>query len=430
MIALRREIEPVDAVRALRAATGERFFLERPAEGTTIVASGCLHRIAARGKGRFDDAAERAGALLGRIVVDGDPGPAAAGPLVVGGFSFDDAPPAEGPWAGFGPADLVLPELLLVQREDRAWITAVGEDPTLLAVRVDAWLARLRRAPEPSPQPGAGAIEYRTRSDPPADYLARVTRAIDDVGAGELEKVVVARSVRITGGGWDVTALVDRLRRAHPRCATFLVTRGDACFLGASPERMLRREGDRLTAMAVAGSAPRGRSPEADRRHARALAESKKEQAEHAVVVRYLRERLGTEGHPVEHPEAPAVMALEGIQHLATPVRAAGADARSAIGWAGRLHPTPAVAGAPPDAARAWLARHEPLDRGWYAAPIGFCDAEGDGEFWVALRSALLRGDEARLFAGAGVVADSDPDAELRETRLKLTTLLAPLMEL
>ena len=189
-------------------------------------------------------------------------------------------------------------------------------------------------------------------------------------------------------------------------------------------------ENGRALTAALAGSAPRGRNPEEDARIGRALCESKKNQSEHAVVVRALRDALAPCCSELEVAQAPRLLRVDGIQHLETPVTGALKGEFSAIELAGRLHPAPSVAGAPQGAALNWLAREEDLDRGWYAAPIGWMDASGAGEFCVALRSALLRNGEASLFAGAGIVPGSDPEDELEETRLKLRAMLDPLLGL
>jgi isochorismate synthase len=186
----------------------------------------------------------------------------------------------------------------------------------------------------------------------------------------------------------------------------------------------------RVETASVAGSAARGRSPEEDLELGRRLRESKKEQTEHAFVVRALCDALAPHCDPLEVRESPRLMRLQDIQHLETPIAGRLRARRSILELLGSVHPTPAIAGAPREAALEWLRRNENLDRGWYSGPIGFVDSEGGGEFYAALRSAVLRGGEAQLFAGAGVVNGSDPEAELCETRLKLRAMLTPLMEI
>lgn len=438
----RRRVERVDALAALAAAgapgDGDCLLLDHPASGRARVGVGRIAAVAAGGPDRFREASTRAAALLARVESAGDPGPTAAGPALLGGFAFDDRP-GSGAWRGFGSADLVLPELLLVSEDDASWLCALGTlrsggeaaSRSRLDARIAAWQHRIQHT-APLPRPAAvAAQEHRVTPDrAPAAFCETVEDGIDAIAAGEFEKVVLARSLSVTRpGGFAPLELLRDLRASLPTSATFLVGRADGIFLGATPERLLRRDGRSVRTAAVAGTAARGRNPEEDRRLARALVESKKEQAEHDVVLRFLRERLAEHADEVEHLEAPELLPLEGMQHLRTPVTARLRSDVSALELAGALHPTPAVCGAPAGPALAFLREYESLDRGWYAGPIGWTDAAGDGEFWVALRCGLLRGDSVRLFAGAGVVADSNPAAELRETRLKLATLLPRLLD-
>jgi salicylate biosynthesis isochorismate synthase/menaquinone-specific isochorismate synthase len=437
-LAVRRRVVPVDALAALAAAPpGDRFYLEHPADGRARVAVGAVAHVETAGPERFRESARRAEALLARVAITGDPGPTSAGPQLLGGFAFDDAP-GRGDWHGFAAASLRLPERLLVREGEACWMTAIaraGRDEAATRARLeadlDAWARAAARAAA-RPGPAERPVEHRVVPDQaPAGYVARVERALRDVARGEIEKVVAARSVTVRRpGGWTPERLLDGLRAGFPSCASFLVARGTATFFGATPERLLRRRGARVETAAIAGTARRGRSPERDQALARALLESKKEQAEHAAVLRFLRERLARHASRVEAPEAPELLKLEGLQHLRTPVVATLARPVGVLALAGELHPTPATGGAPPDAARAWLARHEGLERGWYAGPLGWCDAHGDGELWVALRSGLARDDRLRLFAGAGIVEGSDPEAELAETRLKLDALLQRALEI
>jgi isochorismate synthase len=430
------------AVRDFVAAFGtacaeERFLLERPAEGRALLALGCAARLEARGPQRFESAAQSARELFANLHALGSQG-GEAGPLLVGGFAFFDAEPPAPEWAGFPAARLELPEALLARAGGEAHLTLArriepGADPARETAALIARRAALERELAPDSAPAAPADvarpEFRLEAlRSPADYRARVAAALREIGAGELEKVVLARSVRLAGG-FDAPALLTALSAAHPSCATFAVARPEGMLVGASPERLLRRTGRRVEAAALAGSAPRGRSPEEDARLGRELLESKKEQTEHAIVVRGLRDALAGCCARLEVPEAPQLLRLDGIQHLETALVGTLASDLSAVALAGRLHPTPSVAGAPCEAALRWLARHEGLARGWYAGPLGCVGPSGDGELWLALRCALLRGSEALLYAGAGIVAGSQPEAELHETRLKLRALLAPMLE-
>jgi isochorismate synthase len=449
-VALQAEISPCDVLAAFEASEArERFYWERPAEERSIAALGCAGAIEPHGEGRFAEASERAEHLFARLHVCGRGAPAAAGPFLVGGFAFANVASSEAHWRDFPTGRLVLPEVSIAVAEGRSWCTLVrpvqpaqsrtrareicddlraglDEVGRSLANRglIDASTARIAEA--------GGPLDYHACADRTHDeYRAQVEAALREIADGGFEKVVLARSISVREkGDYDSRALLDTLRRAHPTCAIFAVARPGAVFLGATPECLVRLVDGRVETASVAGSAPRGRSPEEDLELGRQLRESKKEQAEHAFVVRALCDALAPHCDALDVRESPRLMRLQDIQHLETPIAGHLRSRRSILELLGSVHPTPAIAGAPREAALEWLNRNENLDRGWYSGPIGFADSEGGGEFYAALRSAVLRGNEARLFAGAGVVAGSDPEAELGETRLKLRAMLAPLMEI
>jgi len=438
--------DPGEAIAVFaRAPDASRFLWLEPRNACALVALGEQTAFEASGPGRFAAAAERARKILAAVAAPAAPegtasataGARAAGPLLVGGFGFaDDAAPGE-PWAAFPPARFALPELVLRFTPAGAAATlVVRADATAEAAPAAAWAheaaARALARSRASEAPSAGeAPELSVRAERSgADYRGRVTEALGAIERGELEKVVVARGVRVAcAAGFDVEGLLRALATAHPSCTLFAVARGGAVFLGATPERLLRLEAGRLETAALAGTAPRGSTPEEDAQLARELLESKKTWAEHAAVVRSLREGLAPFCATLAVPEAPRLRRLEGLQHLETPIAGRLAAAHSLLALAGQLHPAPSVAGTPRDEALAWLRRHEPLERGWYAGAVGFVDARGEGELCVALRCGLFAEREARLFAGAGIVAGSDPAAELAEARLKLRALLGPLLE-
>lgn len=439
-LAWRRPQTPHDPLDALAGAVSEAegsedvFCYAVPEEGFALAAVGAAARFEAAGAERFA-ALESARRELD-LQVAGD-APREAGPLLWAGAAFRDRVPASREWTGFPAAALVLPRVLHVRDGDRAWscaVSAVAPDdvPDALAHRLEALGLRGPSAPARAPAVASGDAGVRLE---PAGGAARhrrnVERALADIRAGELEKVVVARALDVERDApFDALALLRTLRALHPACASFAVRRAGAWLVGASPERLLERRGRRARAVALAGSAPRGRTPDDDARLRRSLVESKKEQAEHAVVVRALRDGLEPLCASLRVPEAPRVLALDGVQHLRTTLDGRLRGSPGLLELAARVHPTPAVAGAPADAALAWLDRHEGLERGWYAGLVGWMTPDGDGELSAALRCALLRGGRARLFAGGGIVAGSDPEAELAETRLKWNALLPALLEL
>lgn len=409
------------------AAHEDLFSWEIPRRGESLWAMGAVAEIRSAGPGRFERAAALRSLARKEIRIEGDT-PVRA-PLWVGGFSFSDEPSSAGnDWLGFPSLRFVVPQRLVLRREGRSFAAeATGGDPRLgFAGPGDA-----SRMATPCRDPGSATAASALAvglSDGAAER-SLFTRACASTRRGELQKVVVARAASVeSDGGFPVERIMAALRRAHPDCRHYRIQRGHAVFLGATPERLLCVAGERVRADAIAGTTRRGESSEEEARLRRTLFLSKKEQEEHALVVDGLRAVLARHDRDVVVPEAPRVMATGGVQHLHTPLEATipGGDL---LRLAGEVHPSPAVAGSPVSEARAWIASHERLDRGWYAGGVGWLDDASGGEIAVALRCGLLRGNRGRLYAGAGIVAASDPDKELAETRLKMHSLLDAMRE-
>ena len=245
------------------------------------------------------------------------------------------------------------------------------------------------------------------------------------IRAGELEKIVLAREVQVQAPvDHDPGAVLAVLREGFPSCFIYAIGRGASTFIGASPELLVRRDGQRASTVALAGSIRRSADPAVDDHLGERLLRSDKDRHENAIVARRIARALGPYSVWVAVAPEPVVIKIANIQHLAAPIRAQLARPAGAIELAGVLHPTPAVGGEPAALAERTIPALEGLDRGWYAGAIGWSDLTGDGEFVVALRCALLRGPVASCYAGAGIVGDSDPAAELAETEVKLEALL------
>lgn len=358
--------------------------------------------------------------------------PAGAGPLLMGGFSFDPLRPHEPQWADFPDALLVLPRFLLTVRGEESWVTTnlvVAPGGVIEPSRAELEAARARviglaRESRPVALPEGGDAELRFEGLRPASaWRALVGDAVQAIRRGPLEKVVVARAVHAEAAReLDPFTALRHLAIAHPESHLFGCWRGGSVFLGASPERLVRLEGREVSASSLAGSAPRGATPQADDALAAELLASPKDRAEHAVVRRMLCAALAELCDDVQALPEPSLLTLANVHHLHTNVSARLREGHSLLELVARLHPTPAVGGEPRADALRWIREHEQLDRGWYAAPVGWLGAAA-GEFAVGLRSGLLRGNEAWLFAGCGVVADSDPQAELEESEVKLRAM-------
>jgi isochorismate synthase len=278
--------------------------------------------------------------------------------------------------------------------------------------------------------PFAAFQPVQLRPDPePDEYAAAVEAATRRIAAGELRKVVLARTMLVDAErALDVKQLVWRLRAVDPDCYAFAApvsgSAPHASLVGASPELLVRRRGRDVEATPLAGSAQRFGDPARDRAAADSLFRSDKDREEHAVVVEDVARVLGSFCDALDHPHEPELLGTANVWHLATPFRGRLHADTSVLELVAALHPTPAVAGLPRLAAIDVLGELEPIDRGGYAGPLGWVDANGDGEFAIALRCAEITGKTARLFAGAGIVADSVPEAEVDETERKFRALL------
>ena len=424
-------VDPSAVVFASRRADDQWFCFEQPdRDGAALAALGCVARLEASGPERFGAVAAAWRALVERAVSDAPDGPPGAGLVAVGGFAFAPGGGAAHHWAGFGNSDLIVPELALARRGRDVRLTAAvlaapDDLPEELVARVERRLAGLRAQPLPLLDPApAGRFEIASTA-PPEHYEAAVARAVERIRAGAFEKIVLAREVAVHAPApHDPAAVFGVLRAGFESCYVYCAGRGDAAFVGASPELLVRREGLRASTVALAGSTRRSADPAVDAHLGEQLLHSVKDREEQAIVSRRIARALRPLSVWVTAPDEPAIVRVANIQHLATPIRAQLIQPSSALDLAGLLHPTPAVGGEPHRAAAPLIPALEGLDRGWYAGPVGWTDANEDGEFCVALRCALLRGSEARLYAGVGVVRDSDPAAELAETEVKLGALL------
>jgi salicylate biosynthesis isochorismate synthase/menaquinone-specific isochorismate synthase len=429
--------DPCAAIFASRLASDRWFCWEQPDRDFALAGLGVAQEAASRGAERFADVAEQCLRTNGDAILDEPRGlPAGAGPVWLGGFAFAAEGGSSSTWSSLAPGSLVLPELSLCRSGGRTFLTVnavvqPGEDAEARAAALAARLSGLRaQAPLPLLDPHPTSHAQIRSARPPADFEAAVEAATARIGRGEMSKVVLAREVVVSAAAaHDPAALFGAMRVQFPSCFCFCCGTPEAAFIGASPELLVRRAGASVSTVALAGSTRRSSDPAVDDHLGEQLLRSDKDRREQRIVAERIVRALRPHSVWVEAAPEPEIVKVANIQHLATPVLAQLADSHSAIELAGMLHPTPAVGGEPWPAAAAAIAALEGMDRGWYAGPVGWMDATEDGEFCVALRSALLRDREAHLFAGVGVVAGSDPAAELAETEVKLQALLPFLAE-
>jgi len=423
--------DPIATVFSSRRANEAWFCWEQPDRDFALAALGEAHSVVSRGKDRFSEVAAECAHLSGDAVIRSSSGTVErTGPIWTGGFAFSDDGAAGSTWSSFRPAAMTLPELSFERNGERVVLTVnamvgPGADPDALANRLVTRVNGLVEEdlgmidPHPTQRPAIESVKS------PEEFESSVAAAVSRIRSGEIEKVVLAREVVVrAGSAHDPAAIFAALREGFPSCFNFCVGTPEAAFIGASPELLVRCVGRGVSTVALAGSTRRSSDPAVDDHLAQKLLNSAKDRGEQDLVVKRIVKALSRLSVWVEAAEEPEIIKVANIQHLATPVIAQLSAPRTAIELAGLLHPTPAVGGEPWKRAEGVMVEVEGMDRGWYAAPVGWMDGSGDGEFCVALRSALLRDREAHLYAGVGVVADSDPAAELAETEIKLGALL------
>jgi menaquinone-specific isochorismate synthase len=343
---------------------------------------------------------------LGRIAVDDDVAVPGTGPLAFAALPFR------------GTGSLVVPRIVVGKLDDGTrWITTVGP-PEESGIE-----PALPTDDEPLPRPSTFAVRPVR---PPAEWCAAVADAVAAVQAGDIEKVVLAREILVEADApIDTVDVLRRLRAAYPSAMVFAVDH----FVGATPELLVSRIGDVVRSHPMAGTTPRTGDPAADAQLAASLLASSKDRAEHQITIDTVLDAVLPFCSYVDSEPEPSIVTLANVQHLASLVEGRlSSPPASVLALVEALHPTPAVCGSPRDAALAVIDRLEGFDRGRYAGTVGWVDSAGNGRFAVSIRCADVDGTTARLCAGNGIVADSDPQTELAETRAKLNALLSALV--
>jgi menaquinone-specific isochorismate synthase len=387
----------LDADVDLLAVAGANGFLFEE-HGAGLAGAGVAARIPVA------EAEER----LAAIVTEDEVGLPGCGPVAFAALPFTLTP----------DADLVVPQVVVGRTADGTrWVTTIGAmgapTPEITSTAV-------------APRPGWAADARITSSRDPADWQAAVVTARDKIRAGALDKVVLARELCIEmSEEIDVVGVLARLRSSFPSSFVYSVDG----MIGASPELLVSRSGDVVRSHPLAGTAPRSGDPAVDARIANALVASTKDQLEHRLTIDMVHDTLLPWCSYLDEEAEPSIVAVANVQHLGTLVEGRlSKPLPSVLDLVRALHPTPAVGGHPRADALALIDELEELDRGRYAGAVGWVDADGNGRWAVALRCAQISGSSARLYAGVGVVRDSDPDAELAETQAKFAAMLGALM--
>ncbi len=387
----RMHTESIGLIASLTRPTGALCFV-RGGEG--FAGWGVHRRFTATGPHAAARIQEWLAEVTAEMRVDDAVGIPGSGPIAFVSLGFDDS----------DVAVAVVPQVVLGRRGDVSFSTLIGP----ACMDDTSW-------PRPAPVRSPGRISYADAELSVAGFTSAVTTAAARVRAGELEKVVLAHDLEATTARpIDERFLLAHLADGYPGCWTFAVEG----LLGASPELLIRRIGATISSRVLAGTAWRQHSDDAV---AAELMGSAKDIAEHAYAVRSVADVLAEVCVELDVPAAPVPLELANLTHLSTDITGRlDTDAPSALELAARLHPTAAVGGSPTTAARQVIRDLEPMTRGRYAAPVGWLDSSGDGEFAIALRCAQVNGRSVRLMAGCGIVADSDPESEAREAQIKM----------
>ena len=433
LVSMTFECPPVMPLSIFRQAQPPRLLWHQPDEGMAMAGVGFAVSLMGSGEGRFTQVRAAYRRLVSEAQIDTCPSYPLSAPVALGGFAFDPSTPANPVWEAYPDALLIVPRFFFMSAEHAAWCTinlqvSAGCDPDAVTDDIVCEFAALMPV-DTDPVADRQPAMWAPMNDPFGAWEQQVHDIVQAIQRGAVQKVVLARELHLRAqADFDVDIALRRLAAADRHCTLFALDTGSGCMIGATPERLVRLQGRTVQVDCLAGSTARGDTEHADRRLGEALLHSDKDRREHGLVVRTLREALSSYCLSLQIPDAPRLLRLPDVQHLHTPLQGTLPAGSSILDLVAQLHPTPGVGGVPRPEALDLIREQERLGRGWYAGPIGWIDAHG-GEFVVGIRSALVRGSEAWLYAGCGIVKGSDPRSEYEESCLKLRPMLAALSE-
>jgi len=436
IVSFSQEIETIDPLVVFRkiAQPNElHFYWENRHQQEAFFGYGTTKYLNIAGEDRFRLSQEFINNCLKQTIRIGDLHLPGAGPRLFCSFTFFPNIPSNSP---FAPATIFLPRLMVVKNQDKCILTINQNISQPVNIRLI--IAEIRQQIQAITITNGKGVKPRENSHYPPknhkitsyNFTSAVTSALASINAQKFSKIVLAtpRDV-IAPQPFKIVESLNNLRQNYPDCYIFSISNGQGYnFIGASPERLIKIQNQQLVTDALAGSAPRGKNPEEDYKFAQELLNNEKEIREHQAVSEFITQKLTQLGLKTQARNNLKLLKLSNIQHLWTPIYADIPPNVQPLDLVAQLHPTPAVAGVPTEIACQQIRHYETFDRSLYAAPIGWLDHQGNGEFIVGIRSALIKENHARLYAGAGIVAGSDPNKELAEIQLKFQALLQALM--
>lgn len=431
LISWTKKIEPLSMIGAFKRTehcTENRLFWTNSKQDFILFGLGTATEVVAL-ENRFEQIEEKWNELIESALIYNPYKKQGTGLTAIGGMSFDPLEAQGELWANFPLSKLTVPKYLIMNEADEYYATfnryvQAEDDVETVLAQINEVVNLLSTDLDKSTLPKQ-EIEKQNEKDPEA-WKESVQKAVDTIKAKKAQKIVLARELRLKlSDRVQVSSLVEKLFITQPQSYIFAYEQGDDCFVGASPERLVQVQGDELLSTCLAGTAARGKDEKEDKQIADAeLVHNAKNREEHDHVVQMIKSSISPFCHDIKIPNQPTVLTLRNLQHLYTPVRARLNNGVSVFNLIEVLHPTPALGGVPTETALQFIREEEKFTRGWYGAPIGWLDYNGNSEFAVAIRSGLVQKDEMSLFAGCGVMADSDPDKEYEETAVKFLPML------
>lgn len=433
-------IDPLAVAEQLQPE-GDLYYWDKPDQELSIAAMGKQIVIKETGPDRFQTVKHLSQELNKQIAVYSRFEHMLSGPLLLGGYSFNDHNVGM-VWNEFGSARFVLPEMIMIKSGMMHLLTIILkvsrkstaddllDQINILSDKVNSITGNLEFESFDGKKESGKLTIYETSRDA-ARWIRGIDKSKELINRHVFEKIVIARQVAVeTEYPVNTTCLIHRLRNEFPACYNFMVRlESGLTFLGATPERLISFHNQTILTEGLAGSISRGESASEDAAFAQSLLNSSKDRGEHEFVVRAIRESLEDYSESIDYPANPQIKKLSNVQHLYTPISATVKKGIGIHDLLSHLHPTPAVGGFPARNSVPYIQDIEQMDRGWYAGPIGWFNLNGSGEFAVAIRSSLVQNTCATLFAGCGIVANSNPLKEWDETMLKLRPVLNALKE-
>lgn len=422
--------DPLHFFNSAKALSMDRTFWASTSEKFYIVGAGDAYHINDASMERFQETEKQWNVLMGEAIIHNPYKVSGTGLLALGGMSFDPSMRKSNLWKNFDHSSFTIPKFMLTVKEGNCFLTVnvqvtQNDHSEQLADEIKKSGKQLLSFSTHYPK---DSNVYSRQEVVPEQWMDAVKRAKDEINRNNADKIVLAREIRLKlTDNAEIAVILNRLMDTQSNSFVFAFERNGDCFLGATPERLVKLEDGQLLTACLAGTAPRGATKEEDTRIGNKLLHDEKNRREHEFVVHMIKNAMKKYCTSIEIPDEPVLYPLRNLQHLYTPVTANLKTGFSIFDIIEQLHPTPALGGVPREKSLSFIREYEPLDRGWYGAPIGWLDSNQNGEFAVAIRSGLIQGDEVSLFAGCGVVKDSDPTAEYEETNVKFLPMLSVL---